>query len=180
MPDGKLLAICNSETAACPDLEIKRNDTRLHTLNLPKTARFVAGLTTDASVAADIQAIGETLNCTRLGYYALRGTIRFPVFLGIAIYDGDLDAVINYLMSRDTPAIMLLPSIEDVPQAKVNAIKSKGSILLGLQDLQGLESLVDTTKAQSVFKAFLETQEDLMLDVTCELFPTPRVQNSHI
>lgn len=57
-----------------------------------------------------------------------RGTIRFPVFLGMATYDGDLDAVINYLLSRDEPAIMLLPSIEDVPQAKIISAGSSAVI----------------------------------------------------
>lgn len=68
---------------------------------------------------------------------------------------------------------MLLPSIEDVPQAKQNAVKGKGSVLIGLQDLQADDSLIDATKAKEAFQDFYDAQQDPMPEISCELFPTP-------
>ncbi|MDH5645646.1 MAG: hypothetical protein OEY79_03970 [Anaplasmataceae bacterium] len=128
LPNGKMVAVCNDDEAACPDLPITRSDIRLHTLSLSKLAGIIADLTADASIYADVQSARETVNCIRIGHYMPRGTIRFPVFFGLPIYDGELDAAINYLLSLDKPAIMLLPSIEDIPQAKLNAVKGKFGI----------------------------------------------------
>ncbi len=170
---GKLLAVCNDDEAGCADLQVTKSDIRLHSLNLSKIAGVIAELTKDAFIYADVQTIGETISCIRIGHYMPRGTIRYPVFLGVAIYDGDTDSVISYLLSCDKPAIMLLPSIEDVPQAKINAIKSKGSALLGLQTMQGDDSLIDAGKIADALTAFHESLDDPMPDVSCELFPTP-------
>lgn len=148
----------------------------MHFLLSPKEDRVLLGiaeLAADASIYADVQVTGEIVSCIRIGHYMPRGTIRFPVFFGMATYDGDIDAVINYLLSRDEPAIMLLPSIEDVPQAKLNAVKSKGSGLIGLQDLQADSILIDIAKVDEAFKAFFEVQKDPDPKINCKIFPTP-------
>ncbi len=172
LPSGKLLAVCNDDEAGCTDLPVTKSYIRLHSLNLSKIAGVIAELTKDAFIYADVQAIGETLSCIRIGHYMPRGTIRYPVFLGVAIYDGDTDSVISYLLSRDKPAIMLLPSIEDVPQAKINAIKSKGSALLGLQIMQG-DGLIDSEKVTEALKEFFEAHKDPDPKVKCKQFNAP-------
>ena len=172
LPNGKLVAVCNDDMASCADLPVTKSDIRLHTLNLQKIAGVIAELTKDAFIYADVQATGETVNCIRIGYYMPRGTIRFPVLLGMATYDGDLDAVINYLLSREEPAIMMLPSIENVPQAKINAIKCKGSVLLGLQNLQSDDSLIELNKAIQVLQEFYKIQDEPYPKIKCDLFPT--------
>ncbi|MCZ2204418.1 hypothetical protein [Bartonella sp. A05] len=158
MPNGQLLAICNDKSSTCPDLPISNNDRCLYTLNLKKIAGFIADLMKEASVFKDVQTIDECASCIRVGHYIPRGTIRYPIFFGIDTYDGDLDTIINHLLCLDNPAILLLPSIDNVGQAKINALKTKGHALIGLQDLQVTESLIDTTKALQSFQTFHKNQ----------------------
>ena len=68
---------------------------------------------------------------------------------------------------------MLLPSIEDVRQAKLNAVKSKDSVLIGLQGLQAESSLIDIAKVDKAFKLFFDAQKDLDPKINCKIFPTP-------
>jgi hypothetical protein len=173
MPNGKMLAVCNDNYGGCPDLPVTQNDIRLHTLNLLKIAGSITADAEAAFLFADAQLIGEVVNSIRVGFYMPRGTIRYPVFLSVPIYDGDLNAALNYLLGRDAPAIMLLPSLDDVSQAKQHAVQAKRSSLIGLQDLQGEDCLLDIAKASELFNAFHEQQKDPFPDALCELFSTP-------
>ncbi len=173
MPNGKVLAVCNDDTTSCPDLHISNNDRRLHTLSLKKIASLIADSTNEISVLKDIQTIDGTSSCIRVGLYIPRGTIRYPVFFGINIHDGDLEGIINHVIGLDGSAILLMPSIDNISQSKINAIRAKGSALIGLQDLANTDTLIDTTKALEEFSAFHEDQEDPMPEVSCVLFPTP-------
>ena len=181
MPDGKLMALCNDNSFNCPDLPISNNDRRLHALNLKKIAGSIADLTREVSVFKDIQAVDGCTSTIRIGHYIPRGTIRYPVFFGIDTYDGDLEAIINHLLGLDGPAILFLPSVDQVGQAKINAIRATGSTLIGLQDLASEENLIKTQKASESLQAFHENQEDPMPDVDCVPFPTPAgAEWSHI
>ncbi|GFZ79901.1 hypothetical protein RLOatenuis_1310 [Rickettsiales bacterium] len=77
------------------------------------------------------------------------------------------------MIGLDGPKILLLPAVDNVSQAKINAIRVKGSVLIDLQGLAAADSLIDTKKASGSFQAFHENQEDLMPDVACALLPTP-------
>ncbi len=70
-----------------------------------------------------------------------RGTIRYPVFFGIDIHDGDLEGTVNHVIGLDGTAILLMPSIDNISQSKINAIRAKGSDLIGLQDLTNADML---------------------------------------
>ena len=176
MPNGKMLAVCNDNYGGCPDLPVTQNDIRLHALNLLKIAGSITADAEAAFLFADAQLIGEVVNSIRVGFYMPRGTIRYPVFLSVPIYDGDLNAALNYLLGRDAPAIMLLPSLDDVSQAKLHAVQAKGLMVFGLQDLQGEDCLLDAEKATAVFEAFFVNSRDPDPEIVCKKFPTPSGQ----
>lgn len=173
MPNGKLLAVCNDDSSNCPELVISNNDRRIFSLNLKKIAALVAELTQNISVFKDVQTIDGTSSCIRVGHYIPRGTIRYPVFFGVDIHDGDLESIINHVIGLDGSAILMMPSIDNISQSKINAIRAKGSALISLQDLTNTDTLIDTAKALEAFSAFHEDQEDPMPEVSCVLFPTP-------
>ena len=173
MPNGEILAVCNDGTTSCPDLHISNNDRRLHTLSLKKIAGLIANSTNEISVSKDIQTINDNSSCIRVGHYIPRGTIRYPVFFGVDIHNGDLEGIINHVIGLDRSAVLLMPSIDNIGQPKINAIRAKGSALIGLQDLTNTDILIDTGKASEVFSSFHEGQEDPMPEVSCVLFPTP-------
>lgn len=173
MPNGKLLAVCNDDSSNCPDLVISNNDRRIFSLNLKKIASLIAQLTQDISVFKDVQTIDGTSSCIRVGHYVPRGTIRYPVFFGIDIHDGDLEGIINHVIGLDGSAILLMPSIDSISQSKINVIRAKGSDLIGLQNLQSENCLLDTEKALQSFNAFFEAIKDPDPEIECKKFSTP-------
>jgi len=173
MPNGKMLAVCNDDTTSCPDLHISNNDRRLHTLSLKKIAGLIADSTNELSVSKDIQTIDGTSSCIRVGHYMPHGTIRYPVFFGVDIHDGDLEGIISHVIGLDGSAILLMPSIDNISQSKINAIRAKGSDLIGLQNVQGENCLLDTEKALQSFNAFFEAIKDPDPEIECKKFSTP-------
>lgn len=173
LSDDQSIAICCDELVQCDDITIEKEETRVFVLSIRKTASFLAGDLEDANVIADTKIIDDVTRLIRVGFYMPRGTIRIPLFLGIPIFDGELDADINYLLGGDVPAILLLPSIENVPQAKLNAVKNKNSTIISLQDLQGDDGLIDAAIVIKAFKAFFDAQSDPDPEINCKLFPTP-------
>lgn len=156
MPNGKLLARCNDNSSNCPDLEISNNYRRIFSLNLKKIASLIAQLTQDIFVFKDVRTIVDTPSCIRVGYFVPHSTIRYPIFFGIDVYDGDLERVINHVLCLDGSAILLMPSIDDISQSKIHAIRAKGYALIGLQDLASTDEFIDTTKALESFSAYDE------------------------
>lgn len=68
---------------------------------------------------------------------------------------------------------MLIPPIDNISQSKINAIRAKGSDLIGLQNLQGENFLLDTDKALQCFNAFFETIKEPDPEIDCKKFSTP-------
>lgn len=60
------------------------------------------------------------------------------------------------MIGLDESAILLLPSIDTIGQARIHAIRAKGSNLIGLQNLQGENFLLDTEKFSQSFNSFFE------------------------
>ncbi|WP_375657234.1 hypothetical protein [Bartonella sp. CM120XJJH] len=174
MPNGKLLAVCNDDSSNCPELEISDNDRRIFSLNLKKIASLIANLTKNISIfKQDVQTIEGSSSCIRVGYYIPRGTIRYPVFFGIDIYDGDLESIINHVIGLDESAILLLPSIDNIGQARINSIRAKGSDLIGLQNLQGENCLLDAEKTLQSFNSFFANIKDPDPKIECKKFSSP-------
>ncbi|WP_375648973.1 hypothetical protein [Bartonella sp. MU70NMGDW] len=173
MPNGKLLAVCNDDSSNCPELEISDNDRRIFSLNLRRIADLIADLTKNISIFKDVQTIEGSSSCIRVGHYIPRGTICYPVFFGIDIYDGDLEGIINHVIGLDESAILLLPSIDNIGQARINSIRAKGSDLIGLQNLQGENCLLDTEKASQSFNSFFAKIKAPDPKIECKKFSSP-------
>lgn len=173
MPNGQLLAVCNDDSSNCPESVISSRDRQIFSLNLKKIAVLIANLTQDIFVSKEVQTIEGSSSCIRVGYYVPRGTIRYPVFFGMNIYDGDLESIINHVIGLDESAILLLPSIDDIGQARINAIRAKGSDLIGLQNLQGENCLLDIKKASQSFNSFFEAIKDLDSKIEYKKFSSP-------
>lgn len=156
MRNGKLLAVCNNNSSNCPDLVISNNYRRIFSLNLKKIASLIAQLTQDISVFKDVQTIDGTSSCIRVGHFVPRSTIRYPIFFGTDVHDGDLESIINHVIGLDGAAILLMPSIDNINPFKITAIRAKGYALIGLQDLASTDELIDTTKALEAFSAYDE------------------------
>ena len=61
----------------------------------------------------------------------------------------------------------------EVQQAKINAIKAKGSSLIGLQHLQNDDCILDTTKASEELWSLFEATKDPDPEIECKQFPVP-------
>ncbi len=120
-----------------------------------------------------IKPIKASPNLIRLGWYTPRGSVRFPVLLGIILREGDMHAIVNYLLMRNKPTLMLLPSIEAVPDDTLTEMQHKGLFLVSLQQLAHEDGLIDSANVAKVYQAFNKTQPDACPQQQCETFPTP-------
>ncbi|MET3590401.1 hypothetical protein ABID23_001509 [Bartonella silvatica] len=163
----------NDNSSNCPELVISNNDRWIFSLNLKKIAILIANLTKGISVFKDVQTIECSSSCIRFGYYIPRSTIRYPVFFGINIYDGDLEGIVSHVTGLDESAILLLPSIETLAKLKLMLFMPKGSDLIGLQNLQSENCLLDTEKASQSFNSFFEAIKDPNPEIECKKFSSP-------
>ncbi len=111
--------------------------------------------------------------CVQAGFYVPRGTVKCPVYVGVAINDGELDAIINYLLTHQTPAILLLPSLDGVSQNVRQAIHRKGKAIIALENLQQDDRLIHPQKAINALQSIPVEQNNLKTLAHCNLFPTP-------
>ncbi len=151
-----------------------KKDRQLYHLNLLKLADHVANLLAKTDVFyKSVTTLKDKTCCVQAGFYVPRGTVKCPVYVGVAIDEGELDAIINFLLLHQTPAIMLLPSLDNVPQDVLQAIYYNNKAIIGLDSLQQGNTLIHSSKAIDALKSIQVEQNRPKRLARCKPFPTP-------
>lgn len=148
----------------------------LYHFNLLKLADYVANLLTETGVFyPSVTTIKERTCCVQAGFYVPRGTVKCPVYLGIAIDEGELDSLASFLLAHQTSAIMLLPSLDGLSQDVLQAICRQNKAIIALESLQQNNVLINPQKILTALQS-VEAEKELINTKTrlnCRPFPTP-------
>ena len=132
LPDKRLLAVCGESPSRCEDVPIEREDTRIFSFNLRKTAGFISEALATPHVVKDVQVVTTCAGMVRVGFYTPRGTIRFPVYLHVSFENGDRHDALNKLLLTKEPFILLLPTQDGLKIGEATALTAANSMVIGL------------------------------------------------
>ncbi len=122
-----------------------------------KIAKFVTNSLNDVPLFRQAtQITKEITHCIRLGFYALNHQTTYPVLLGVAIEEGELETIIKGLFMQESPSLLLLPSSDAVSQTVLHAVNARGSQIISLQQWQTERSLIDNEQVINTFNAFVK------------------------
>ncbi len=130
----------------------EKESTRLYNVSLLKLANFIIkGLSELSLFRRAIQVVNAAPHCVRLGFYSVNRRAAHCVLLGMAIDEGELEKMINYVLIQETPSVLLLPSIDDVSADNLQALRIKGSQVVALQQWQTQAVLIDKQQVVDTF-----------------------------
>jgi hypothetical protein len=173
LPDKSLVAVCGESPSMCEDVPIEREDTRILSFNLRKTAGFITEALATPHIVKDIQAVPTCAGMVRVGFYTPRGTIKFPVYLHVAFENGERQHALNSLILTKEPFILLLPTQDGLAVGETNALKTANSMIIGLDRYSDERGILKPADMLAVLTGFYKIQPDPDPEVDCQLFDTP-------
>lgn len=173
LPDKRLIAVCGESPSRCEDMPIEREDTRILSFNLRKTAGFITEALATPYVVKDIQTVPACMGMIRVGFYTPRGTIKFPIYLHVAFENGERQDALNRLILAKEPFILLLPTQDGLQVGEAAALKTANSMVIGLDRYSDAHGILKPADMLAVLSEFYKSQPDPDPEVDCQLFDTP-------
>ncbi len=152
--------------------------TRLYNVSVLKLANFIlATLNTMPLFRRAIELVKSVPHCVRLGFYNTNRRCSHCVLLGLAIDEGELEKMINYVLTQATPSVLLLPSLDDVSSDNLQALRMRGSYVMALQQWQTQAMLIDSKQVRDTLNDIRRTTAPVKLRRNTSgqsyRFPTP-------
>ena len=173
LPDKRLYAVCGETPSRCDDVPIEREDTRILSFNLRKTAAFVTDGLSTPHIVKDVQTVPVCSGMIRAGFFVPRGTIKFPIYLHVSFENGDRHDALNKLILAREPFILLLPTQDGLQVGEATALKAANSMIVGIDRYSDVCGILKQDEVLAVLADFYKAQPDPDPEVDCQLFDTP-------
>lgn len=172
LPDGKWVAVCGDSPERCEEVNIEREDTRVHQLNIKRLGSLLADRLQSFGVSTEVQVVDSVIPLVRVGYFIPRGTIKFPVFFHLPLNDGDIPKTLNVLSQTHHAFILMLPTLDAIRTEQMTWLRSQKSIAVGVNELESVNGF-DAVKTEAAFNDFISLQPELQQLEQRDKFDTP-------
>ena len=133
LPDGTIIAVCGRYPQKCKEVPVDSTDRAIYGLNLKRVAAKIADSWSQHNVNMNVSIVNSDLSIAQIGFYNPRGTINFPIFFHIPYFEGDRQRAIEQISQNNEHFILLIPSTKAINSGSLEALKRRGSMMVGLE-----------------------------------------------
>jgi len=132
MPDGTVIAVCGRCPQKCEEIYPDSIDTAIYGLNIKRVAAKIADEWQQHNVIMQVSIISQDPDIVQIGYYNPKGDIKFPIFLHIPYFDGDISKALENILHDNLNFILVLPSSKSMPTSTKHSLLRAGNVVIDL------------------------------------------------